>query len=366
MKIIKKYILSSLLRILIFTVLLTSLLLMNVDLFSNFNSYVQNNVSWFNIFLITIKYFPQAIITVFPPATLFTITFFLSQMYSNNEIIAFLSSGISIHYIYRQIVLLLLGVSILLFIFNENFVLQSRIDYEQMKNEILNINNELDNSNIGLIDSLNNNIIYANRYVDKDKALYQVIIIEQDEDGNIISRIDSPKATWSDVNNDWLLSDVTISNIEENAVIVNKYDSYEDKSINLDYNMFRNLSADLQTMFLPSAIKYLRIQKQVNLRLWYENESDFLDRLLAPFAALIMAIIACSIDYKGRKNVFLFSIFNSIILAVVFYVSKMVFQLTAKQAIINPFVASLIPYVIIILVTLLLNNVMPILIQRNS
>ena len=85
--------------------------------------------------------------------------------------------------------------------------------------------------------------------------------------------------------------------------------------------------------------------------------TDFLDRLLEPFAMLIMAIIACSIDYRGKKNVFLFSIFYSIILAVLYYVSKMIFQIMAKQSIINPIISSIIPFVVILIATYIFNRI---------
>ncbi|MDC7244253.1 MAG: LptF/LptG family permease, partial [Sphaerochaetaceae bacterium] len=90
MKILNKYIISSLLKTLVTTLLLTILILLSVDLFSNFDSYVQNDVSLNQILAITVTYIPYAFITVLPPATLFSITFFLSQMFANNEIIALL------------------------------------------------------------------------------------------------------------------------------------------------------------------------------------------------------------------------------------------------------------------------------------
>ncbi len=357
MKILNRYIIESVLKILFITIFLTTLLLLIVDLFSNFDSYAQNNVSMRIIFNITIKYLPEAIIIVLPPATLFSITFFLSQMFYNNEIIALLSSGISLRSIYKPIVIMMLIVSSLAFISNEIVVLQSTLDRQQLKNKIFNINYNLDNTNIGLIDSLNNNIIYANSYVEKNKTLYDVIIVQKDEFNNVIARYDCKKAVYNDDNKDWILFDVVISNIKNDNVEIVEAKTYENRLIALEPNLFRNLSSDLATMQLSSAIKYLNIQKKVNLRLWYENLSQFLERISAPFAAFIMTIIACSIDYKGKKNVFLFSIFNSVIIAVIYYVSKMVFQLVSKQGLINPFIGVLIPYFIVLLVPLILNSI---------
>lgn len=356
MKIINKFILSNLIKLLFVTMILTTLILLSVDLFSNLNSYVQNNVSWDIIFNITIDYIPQAIMIVLAPTSLFCVTFFLSQLYANNEVIALLSSGLSLRNIYKKILLLMACITFIAFLFNENYVLESITRRTQFKNQIFNINYNLNNSNIGLLDSVNNNIIYANTYIEKDKTLFGVIVVQKNEDNEIIKRIDSKKAIWNSENKDWILQDVIISDIKEDNIEITMLDEVEDPNINLEPNLFRSITYDLQTMFFTSAIKYLNIQKKVNIRLWYQNMSEFLERLTAPFSAFFMVIIACSIDYRNKKNVFLFSIFNSIVIAVIFYVSKMLFQLTAKQAILSPYISITLPYVIILFIPLILNK----------
>ncbi len=366
MKILNKYIIHSILKTLFTTLLLTILILLSVDLFSNFDAYVQNNVSFNQMFTITINYIPHAFIIVLPPTALFSVTFFLSQMYSNNEIIAILSSGISLKKVYSQILILMGLITIIAFIFNENIVLESRIERENTKSQVFNINYNLDNSNIGLIDSVNNNIIFANSYVEKSKSLFNVIIVLKDDSGKITERIDAKKAVWNEENNDWQLHNVIYSTIYDSKVEIEELEVYENPNINLEPNLFRNLSTDLQTMALESAIKYLKVQKKVNLQLWYENVSEFLDRLSAPFSAFIMTIIACSIDYRNRKNIFLFSIFNSVLIAVIYYVAKMIFQITSKQALINPYIAIVIPYIIILFVPFIYNKIKSSTIVKNS
>lgn len=365
MKILNKYISLTLFKILISTIALTTLLLVCIDLFSNFDSYIQNNISWLNIFVLSVSLIPQSIILVLAPATLFSITFFLSQLYANNEIIAFLSSGISLKKIYSQILLIMLLITFFSSIFNENFVLQSKINREQLKNKLFNINYNFDNTNIGLIDSFNNTIIYANTYIEKEKTLYKVVVLKKDSSNNIIQRIDAKTAVWNNLNNDWILNDTIVNNINDDNIEVKSFEKYEDNSINLEPNLFRNLSSDIQTMLLSSAIKYLNIQKKVNLKLWYENISDFLDRLLKPFSAFLMTIIALSIDYKNKKNVFLFSIFNSVIIAVIYYVVNMVSLIMSKQAIINPYLGALLPYLVVLFVPFVLNNIKTITFSRK-
>ncbi len=357
MKILNKYISLTFLKILLSTIALTTLLLVCVDLFSNFDSYIQNNISWLNITILSISLIPQSIILVLAPATLFSVTFLLSQLYASNEIIAFLSSGISLKKIYSKILFVMLFLTIFSSVFNENFVLQSRIDREQLKNKLFNINYNFDNTNIGLIDSLNNTIIYANTYIEKDKTLYKVVVLKKDSSNNIIERLDSKTAVWNSINNDWILYDTIVNGISEDNIEVKTYEKYEDNSINLEPNLFRNLSSDMQTMMLSSALKYLKIQKKVNLKLWYENMSDFLDRLLKPFSAFLMTIIALSIDYRNKKNVFLFSIFNSVIIAVIYYVVNMVTLIMSKQAIINPYIGILLPYLVVLFVPFVLNRI---------
>jgi lipopolysaccharide export system permease protein len=358
MNIINKHIVTSVLKVFIATLFLCILLILSVDLFTNLDSYIQYDVGIFNILKITLLYTPEAAMLVLPPSILFSVTFFLSQLFANNEMISLLSAGISYKKVISPIIIVGIFIVIVFFFISDGLSLNSKVDRESMKNNLFNSNDmALNNSNITMRDDEDNYVIYASFYREDQKKLVDVILVKQDENGKLLYRMDSPNAFWNEENKDWIFKDVVISNIAgDNSEITQELKStFEDKLIDLDPNLFRNLSNDINTLELNSAFNYLKQLKKYDIASWYINCTEFYDRLFSAFTAFVMVTIAISINYKGKKNIFLFAIFNSIFIAVIYYVSKMLFQIVCRQGVMHPIYSVLLPYAIVLIFTLLSN-----------
>jgi lipopolysaccharide export system permease protein len=331
---------------------------LSVDLFTNLDSYVKNDIAINDIFKITILYAPEASMLVLPPAMLFAVTFFLSQLFANNEMIALLSAGISYRKVVKPIIVFGILIAIAFFFISDGLSLTTKVDREAMKEQLFKSNESaLNNSNITMRDDEDNYVIYSSYYREDQKKLVNVILVKQDEKGRVQYRLDSPNASWNEDNLDWVFNDAVISHIaSDNSEITQELKSkYEDKAIDLDPNLFRNLSNDINTLELNSALNYLKQQKKYDIASWYINCTEFYDRLFSAFTAFVMVTIAISINYKGKKNVFLFAIFNSILVAVIYYVSKMLFQIICRQGIMHPIYSVLLPYAIVLIFTLISN-----------
>jgi len=360
MSILNKHIMTSVLKIFVSTLLLCILLLLSVDLFTNLDSYVQNEISVLNILKVTLLYIPEASLLVLPPTVLFSVTFFLSQLFSTNEMIALLSSGISYARVVRPILIVGILIAAVFSFVNENISIDTKVDRAALKRELFNSNDSsLNNSNIAMSDSLENYVIYASYYREEKKELRNVILVKMDDDGNLLYRLDSPTAIWNEDNNDWMFLDAVISEVNSDKTSIEQkvLSSFENEKVNLDPNLFRNLSNDIDTLELNSAIKYLQQQKIYDKTSWYVNCTEFYDRLFRAFTAFVMVAIAISINYRGKKNVFLFAIFNSIFLAVIYYVAKMLLQIMTRQGVMHPIYSMLLPYAIVAIFTLLLNKI---------
>lgn len=358
MRIINKYILSSILKILIVSLFLCTFLLLSVDLFINLDSYIQNKISWFNIIKVTILYIPEAILLVFPPSILFTITYFLSQLYANNEMISLLSSGISKKKVIFPILILVFFITIFAFLFEESVSLNTKVERTSLKKELFRDTSELNNKNITLRDRSKNYIIYSSFYKESKKTLYNVIVVKLDENNQIEYRIDSPFAFWNEINKNWIFNEANISflNEKENIIRQEYKEKEENATFNLDPNLFRNLSNDIETLEFFSALNYLKQQKGLNITEYFKTSTDFYNRVFSSFTIFVMASIALLLNYKNKKNVFLFAIFNSIIIAVVYYVTRMLFQIISRQGLILPIYGVFIPYVLVLILTAIINR----------
>ncbi len=77
MRLLDRYVLWSILKVTLVTLALCTLMLVGVDLFTNLDSYLQNDVSWGQILRMSGLYIPQAMLIVIGPAALFSTTYFL-------------------------------------------------------------------------------------------------------------------------------------------------------------------------------------------------------------------------------------------------------------------------------------------------
>ncbi|MBK5200020.1 MAG: LptF/LptG family permease [Spirochaetaceae bacterium] len=358
MKILNKYILGSVFKVFLVTLFMFVLLVLSVDLFSNIDSYIKNAVPLINILQITLLYAPEAMMLVLPPSILFSVTFFLSQLYSNNEMIALLSSGISNKKVITPIIILGIIFTIFFFLFNEGISLEAKVNRASLQKVLFNQNSsDLNNSNITMKDSKSKYVIYSSYYKEAEKKLISVILVKQDINNKILYRVDAPEASWNIENQDWVFDNAIISTIvgDNEKIIQTNQSKFEKEEINLDPNLFRNLTNDINTLQLNSAFSYLKQQKIYDKVSWYTNATEFYDRLFNSLTAFVMICIAISINYRNKRNVFLFAIFNSIVIAVVYYVAKMLFQIMSRQGVIEPISSVLIPYLIVALFTLLTN-----------
>ncbi len=96
MKLHDRYVTRSVTIVALLTLVLCTLMLLSVDLFSNLDAYLTNEVSPFTILSLTLLYIPQAVLFALGPSLLFSAAYFLSQLQANNEYICLLGSGLPI------------------------------------------------------------------------------------------------------------------------------------------------------------------------------------------------------------------------------------------------------------------------------
>lgn len=346
MKILDKFTLFSVIKILFVTLLLCTLMLLSVDLFSKFDSYAQHATPLAVILKNTILYGPSAIVVILPPATLFTLTFFLSQLYANNEIIALMSSGFSMKRILTPLLLFTLLLSVGAFFFNETIAIPMENTRQTQLDDLFGDYSQNDNTNITLFDNEKGYIINANRYIEKNKTLTHVTFLILDKEGRVNKTIASSKATYTQ--GVWHFINPIITTKESQTLIRNTVPDYTSNLlIDVTPKEFRNNSHDIETMDLTNAISHLQNIHKLDRATWYVEATEFYDRLFMPFTIFVMAWIACITDYRNKRNVFLFSIFNSIVIALVYYVGKMLLQIMSRQMAVEPIVAIIVPYIVI-------------------
>ncbi len=354
MKLHDRYIAKSVSVVAFFTLLLCTLMLLSVDLFTNLDSYVTNNVPFLTIIRMTLLYAPKAILFALGPSLLFSSSYFLSQLIANNEYICLLGSSLS----YRRIVLpiLILGVllSMLQFGFSERIQIPASRSRAIAEDQLFGLRSTYDNRNITLRDPYEGYIVHAKQYNDEQKRLAQVLLAILNEDGSLQARVDAAWAFWEEDHQIWRLERARIQRIEKDAMIVH---NQEEKvmyipNFTLDPGFFRNMAQDINTMDLFLASDYLKQIKLLNPSDYPAMATDFAKRILDSLNPLILLFISCAISYKYKKNILLFSIITSLAIAVIYYVVQMVTLIMAKQGVIAPYWGMVIPMIVIVCIAL--------------
>lgn len=351
LKTLDRYTVTSILKTGIATSLLACFMLLGVDLFSNLDLYMNHNVGFAKAFAVTILYFPEAFLLALGPSFLFAVTYQLSMLHAHNEVMSVLNSGVSLSRIVRPIAVLAVVLSIFYFFFNEKVAIPSSNEKALQKENITKDTDSTNNQDIALSDMQSGYMIYAAIYSDSDQTLFDVSLIESDEHGGLIRRTDAYRAVYNQETGLWTFYDAYVYTPTPEGVAVEHIGDYENKTVLLEPQLFRNVSNEISTMSLDLARAYLDRMKVLNPEQYASLGTEYYKRIFSCLTPLIMILIACSINYRFKKNVLFFSLVCSICIAVVYFVVQMMTVMLSDQGVIAPQLGTLIPFIVIIALT---------------
>ena len=310
MKILDRYIAFSILRTSLAALVICTLLIIAVNMFSSMNNYVTNSVDLMTILYLAVLGTPEYLMMASSVSFLFGTTFFLSQLESNNE-------------------------------------------NDRLSRELFGQSSTQDSRDISLSDLEGRYIINASYYEESSQRLFDVNVIEVDENHSLTRRMEASYADFEGGN--WVLNEGRIYDVLDDATVsASFFDSYDADELTLQPSMFRNQSRNISTMAISDALDYLSRMKVIDREVWYSVQTDFYSRLFSPLAIFTLVFISLLMNYRFKKNVFLFSIIQSLCTAVVYYVCEMVVTIMCSQAIIAPIFSVIIPNVSTLVLSLII------------
>ena len=354
MHVLRRYTIFSVLKVAVATALLASLILMGVDLFANLDTYMNHNVGFAKALSITVYYFPEAFLLAIGPSFLFAVSFQLSAMHSSNEILIVLDSGVSLFRLVIPVIIMGVVVSVCHFAANEVLAIPFSNRKTVIMDNITNTSTNGNNQNIALSDMQSGYMVYAGVYSDSEQTLYDVTLIQNDDQARLQSRTDAYKATYDRETGLWTFHDAYSYYPEGTTVRVEYRTEFTSDVVKLEPQLFRDVSNEISSMSLRLARDYLSRMKGLNPEEYASLATKFYERVLGCLTPLVMIMIACSITYRFKKNVLFFSLVGSICIAVVYYVVRMITIMLADQGVIAPALGTLIPFFAVILVSALL------------
>ena len=340
MKKLDRYILTSIFRTGIVALLIFSLLVMAVETFMNIDKFISNDVGFATITYSSFMALGDYFIMITSVSMLFSVTYFLSNLSANNELIALYTAGFSKARITRPIFILSVILSVSFMFLNETSFLQWKNQNEIVKTELFGVSGTHDARNIALNDIGSGYLVQSRRYNEELQKLYDPLVMRT-EDDRVILRLEAESAIYRD--DEWIFDNVMLYEVDGDVMKAERLESYVLDEFDFPPSLFKSQNMKISTMEYRSAVEYLERLRQVNPSSWVEKETEFLRRLSEPLGIFVLMMISILMNYTFKKNILLFSIVQSLLIAVVYYVSDMVFSIVCKQGMIAPYYVVVMP-----------------------
>ena len=353
MKIIDKYLLKHFIRSFLFCLLTFILLYVVIDLFDKLNEMIESKVELWVIFPYYLNSIPLIVVQTAPIAVLVAAMFSLGTFNRYNEITAMRSSGISLFRILTPLIAAGFIISIVTFIINDKVVPDSIMNSVRIKEEKIKKASVKKKTKKGekILENIvfygeGNKLIYARRYSVYKKNISGLIMHQQDENHNIVSKTTATEVQWKD--SKWHGNNIMFFHLDNTGRIIGEPMFYEARYVDIketpvDFEKRRHKAAFMGFEFmsfteLKSYIDRLSFESgpaMRNLKVALNQKISF------PFVNLIVILIASPFALiHARRGGILMGIGISIALVLGYY-TVMSFSLAlGKAGFIHPVIAA--------------------------
>lgn len=308
------------------------------DLLVNLSRLVPFSVPLTKIFYLSILYIPQALSYALSPALLFGVSFVLGTMYSQNELIIVMGSGISLRTFTAPLFLVGACLSVFLFFWNDQGVIPSQKMKNSLTREAQGISS-LDNTNVALLADQGKLTYTAQFYNSQAKNLSGVVLIFMGPDDHLKKRTDAEWAEWRD--RLWIFHKVRFYEIQGNKeILLKEADEWSDPNLNEKPENFQKKTIEISELSFKEAGFYVQSLKRQGLP-YLEPETDFLQRLSFSFSPFVVIWISAAIGGRYKKNILLMSLLTSLLVSAAYIVLQMIFGLLAKTGFLPPLIGAL-------------------------
>jgi lipopolysaccharide export system permease protein len=347
--ILDRYLVKQFLPIFFIALSMFIMLLLLIDLFANLVRYLNYEAPVREILKVSLYYLPKSLSYALPIALLFAAAYTLGDLYGRNELTSIFSSGIPFWRFSVPLLCIGLMVSFFSFFFDDIVVIPTLKVKNDLVRVLLHQQRTEKNSDI-VIKARNGRLIYAVDYYDHAaKILNGVSIIEQDEEGRMVSHIRCPQALWKE--DHWELVNPVIYEWKDGLL------RFRRQEITGDYreepDTFRRNMVNAEDLSARDAGLLVKDLRAAGLPLT-EALSEYYHRFSFPSVSFVVMILSISMGGRFKKNILLMSLLASLASAVVFYVIEMISMMMAKLGYIPPLAGAWFPVMVFIALGLML------------
>ncbi len=309
-----------------------------VDVIENISKFIDREATFNQVFMYYVYYIPYIISLTLPIAMLLSALFSMSTFAQYNEIIAQLSSGVSLYRILMPLFITAVIISISAGFFNELVVpVSNQKRYDIKRYDIYNKTRETEKarSNIYRQDTVNRKFIV--KFFNGRTREARLVSIQTFAGPNLVERLDAKKMIWQEGN--WKLEDIKLRRFDEegerlytlkDSVLKNTHIEPQDLvdiQKNPEEMSFSELNAFISDLrSLGADIKKWRVERHLKIAM--------------PFANFIVVLLGAPLASRKRRGGIAINFGISLLVSFVYFIIIRMGQVFGHQGKLDPLLAA--------------------------
>lgn len=318
MRLLDRYVLSHFLKAYIYCIAAFISIWFIFDVSDNISNFLDQRVSRMLILKYYLTQVPQILVILLPVALLLALLFALGRMSRSNEIVSMLTAGVSLPRILAP--LLLVGLLTTAVSTSLNYSLAPHAEYARKK---LLEDAQSRRPQLGLLGQIfrnrtDNRTWFIQQFYPGENSFKTVHIIQQDANDNIVTNYIATGAVYHPEDKAWELQQTKVIHYDE-AGNITGLDPYVESITITDWSEtpYRLSSANLRAEYLsvPELKEYLKFNADFPPTLLAPFATHLEYRLAAPWACLVIALIAAPLGVGYSRRGILSSVAAAILIA---------------------------------------------------
>lgn len=348
MRILDRYINTSIITTFFLAVLMFCLLFIIIDATSHLDEFIDRRVPIAIIAEYYISFFPIILVQSSSLCCLIAVLFTFSGLHNNNEIIAMRASGLNFWQVTRPALIFGIFISIFVFWMSEQFVPLATERTKKIKTENMEVQEDKQRKNRRAVSNLTfyglkNRLYFIDKFDPNTDELFGITIIEYDNDQNIQQKIVALKGKWTQIT--WKFFQVQVTTFSEDGFEKPiKIKVFQEKLMDIKETPedFFKQRINVNAMNLRELYDYIKRFSSSGAKKAIQNlRVDFHQKIAAPFANFIIILIGLpfAMMVKGRKGMTFTSFGIAIAIGFLFYVTNAVMIALGKSGVLPPILA---------------------------
>ncbi len=349
MRILDRYINTSIIRIFLSTVVMFCLLYIVIDITSTLDEIIDRKVPIPVLINYYLAFFPIILVQTSSIACLIATLFTFSSLNNNNEVIVMRSSGLNFWQITKPAIIFGILISIVVLYLNERYVPAALEATKKIRNQnmILEVDRLINTS--GKITNLTfyglqNRLYYVDTFYPVNKEMEGITIIEYDQTQNIRQKIVALKGKWTGLA--WKFYQCQITEFNETSLSsLAKVKIYDEKLMDIPETPddFVRQHINVDSMNIKQLKEYIdRFSKSGATKAINNLRVDLHQKIAYPIGNFVIVLtgLPFAMMIRSRKGMTFTSLGLAVAIGFVYYVANAVSLALGKGGLFPPILAA--------------------------